>query len=218
MKEDGRKKKKSEATVENDEHGNPRVDRQPEMALVKKHESGAEEEGLKNGGQETGATSEDEIGAKEPSSERSGDQIREMKEINPRRRIFVSGLTQKTTSESIWDYFAQYGRIVETTVKVDENADKNTGYGFVTFKNEESAIEALKRRRQKIDGRKANVRKYRTRQDERRRKKSEATVKSNEHGNPWMDCQSKAAAVPRKGQQVTSQEDKDQNTRKRTRK
>ncbi|KAF4369653.1 hypothetical protein CsatB_001067 [Cannabis sativa] len=69
------------------------------------------------------------------------------------RKLFVRGLGAETTSESLRSLFATYGELDEAIVIFDKNTGKSKGYGFVTFKNADGALLALKEPSKKIDGR-----------------------------------------------------------------
>ncbi|PON73815.1 Splicing factor-like protein [Trema orientale] len=69
------------------------------------------------------------------------------------RKLFVRGLGAETTSESLRSLFASYGDLDEAIVIFDKNTGKSKGYGFVTFKNADGALLALKEPSKKIDGR-----------------------------------------------------------------
>ena len=49
--------------------------------------------------------------------------------------------------------FTSYGDLDEAIVIFNKNTDKSKGYGFVTFKNADGALLALKEPSKKIDGR-----------------------------------------------------------------
>ncbi|ERN11609.1 hypothetical protein AMTRI_Chr03g138750 [Amborella trichopoda] len=69
------------------------------------------------------------------------------------RKLFVRGLAWDTTSETLCDAFLVYGEIEEGAVIMDKAAGKSRGFGFVTYKDMESAQRALKEPSKLIDGR-----------------------------------------------------------------
>ncbi|CAK8567684.1 unnamed protein product [Lathyrus sativus] len=73
-----------------------------------------------------------------------------------RTKIFVGGLAWKTKTDTLKTYFDQFGEILEAVVIIDRNTRKSKGYGFVTFKDPNSAIIACKNPNPVIDGRRTN--------------------------------------------------------------
>lgn len=71
-------------------------------------------------------------------------------------KVFVGGLAWETQSEMLQRYFEQFGEILEAVVISDKNTGRSKGYGFVTFRNSESAIRACANPSPIIDGRRAN--------------------------------------------------------------
>jgi len=57
-------------------------------------------------------------------------------------RLFVGGLSQATTTESLFEYFAQLG-CSDCKVMWDHNTGKSKGFGFVTFPSREGPQVAL---------------------------------------------------------------------------
>ncbi|KJZ78708.1 hypothetical protein HIM_02099 [Hirsutella minnesotensis 3608] len=50
-------------------------------------------------------------------------------------KMFIGGLNWETTDESLRDYFAQFGEVVECTVMRDSSTGRSRGFGFLTFKD-----------------------------------------------------------------------------------
>ncbi|XP_054790458.1 uncharacterized protein LOC129303523 [Prosopis cineraria] len=71
-------------------------------------------------------------------------------------KIFVGGLAWETKRDSLKRYFEQFGEISEAVVITDRNTGASKGYGFVTFKEPDSAIRACQNPYPLIDGRRAN--------------------------------------------------------------
>ncbi|KAJ1689236.1 hypothetical protein LUZ63_013391 [Rhynchospora breviuscula] len=71
-------------------------------------------------------------------------------------KIFVGGLAWETQRDTMRRYFEQFGEILEAVVITDKNTGRSKGYGFVTFKDAESAFRALQDPTPVIDGRRAN--------------------------------------------------------------
>ncbi|KAL6527197.1 hypothetical protein OROGR_016287 [Orobanche gracilis] len=71
-------------------------------------------------------------------------------------KVFVGGLAWETQSETMRHYFEQFGEILEAVVITDKNSGRSKGYGFVTFRDSESARRACVDPAPIIDGRRAN--------------------------------------------------------------
>ncbi|XP_039041808.1 RNA-binding protein 38-like [Hibiscus syriacus] len=71
-------------------------------------------------------------------------------------KVFVGGLAWETPTEEMRCYFEQFGEILEAVIITDKNTGKSKGYGFVTFRDPESARKACVDPNPVIDGRRAN--------------------------------------------------------------
>ncbi|KAF8103149.1 hypothetical protein N665_0188s0102 [Sinapis alba] len=71
-------------------------------------------------------------------------------------KVFVGGLAWETPTEEMRRYFDQFGEILEAVIITDNNTRKSKGYGFVTFREANSATRAVGDPNPVIDGRKAN--------------------------------------------------------------
>ncbi|KAI3757036.1 hypothetical protein L6452_04569 [Arctium lappa] len=71
-------------------------------------------------------------------------------------KVFVGGLAWETQSETMHHYFEQFGEILEAVVITDKNTGRSKGYGFVTFRDPESASKSCVDPSPVIDGRRAN--------------------------------------------------------------
>ncbi|XP_051126378.1 uncharacterized protein LOC127248208 isoform X2 [Andrographis paniculata] len=71
-------------------------------------------------------------------------------------KVFVGGLAWETPTDVMRTYFQQFGEILEAVIINDKNTGKSKGYGFVTFRDPESARRACADPNPVIDGRRAN--------------------------------------------------------------
>ncbi|XP_039122666.1 RNA-binding protein 24-like isoform X2 [Dioscorea cayenensis subsp. rotundata] len=71
-------------------------------------------------------------------------------------KIFVGGLAWETQRDTMRRYFEQFGEILEAVVITDKHSGRSKGYGFVTFKDPDSAMRACQDPTPVIDGRRAN--------------------------------------------------------------
>ncbi|XP_076916245.1 glycine-rich RNA-binding protein GRP1A-like [Bidens hawaiensis] len=73
-------------------------------------------------------------------------------------RCFVGGLAWATTDQSLEEAFSKFGEILESKIINDRETGRSRGFGFLTFKDEQSmkdAIEAMNG--QSLDGRNITV-------------------------------------------------------------
>lgn len=71
-------------------------------------------------------------------------------------KVFVGGLAWETPTEELRRYFEQFGEILEAVIITDKNTGRSKGYGFVTFRDPESARRSVADPNPLIDRRRAN--------------------------------------------------------------
>ncbi|XP_070030699.1 probable RNA-binding protein ARP1 isoform X2 [Nicotiana sylvestris] len=71
-------------------------------------------------------------------------------------KVFVGGLAWETPKEAMREHFDKYGEILEAVIISDKLTGRSKGYGFVTFKEAESAKKACEDATPIINGRRAN--------------------------------------------------------------
>ncbi|KAF0891880.1 hypothetical protein E2562_011278 [Oryza meyeriana var. granulata] len=57
-------------------------------------------------------------------------------------RLFIGGLSQFATEDSLAEAFSQYGQVLEATIITDKMTNRPKGFGFVKFASEEEANKA----------------------------------------------------------------------------
>jgi len=73
-------------------------------------------------------------------------------------KIYVGNLAFSIDDEALRNLFSSYGEIEEAVVIKDRFSGRSKGFGFVTFKDEESAKKAISEMNDKeIEGRKLKV-------------------------------------------------------------
>ncbi|KAG7090053.1 hypothetical protein E1B28_011671 [Marasmius oreades] len=50
-------------------------------------------------------------------------------------KLFIGGLAGSVTSESMREFFSQYGRVIDSTVMLDRETGRSKGFGFVSLEN-----------------------------------------------------------------------------------
>ncbi|XP_047320238.1 probable RNA-binding protein ARP1 [Impatiens glandulifera] len=71
-------------------------------------------------------------------------------------KVFVGGLAWETPTDIMRRYFEQFGEILEAVIINDKYTGNSKGYGFVTFRDPESAKRSCVEANPIIDGRRAN--------------------------------------------------------------
>ncbi|CAO2047745.1 unnamed protein product [Urochloa humidicola] len=71
-------------------------------------------------------------------------------------KVFVGGLAWETNSDRLRRFYERFGDILEAVVITDRHSGRSKGYGFVTFREPESARKACEDPTPMIDGRRAN--------------------------------------------------------------
>ncbi|KAL6492755.1 hypothetical protein OROGR_032514 [Orobanche gracilis] len=71
-------------------------------------------------------------------------------------KVFVGGLAWETQTDTMKNYFQQFGEILEAVVIIDKATGRSKGYGFVTFREADAAMRACIDATPVIDGRRAN--------------------------------------------------------------
>ncbi|KAL8540231.1 hypothetical protein ACS0TY_001711 [Phlomoides rotata] len=73
-------------------------------------------------------------------------------------RCFVGGLAWSTTDQSLEQAFSQFGEVIESKIINDRETGRSRGFGFVTFKDEQSMRDAIEGMNgQDLDGRSITV-------------------------------------------------------------
>ena len=62
------------------------------------------------------------------------------------RKVFIGGLSYKTTEEGLRSFYSQWGELLDAVVMTDKNTGKSRGFGFVTYGDSSMVDEAMKNR------------------------------------------------------------------------
>ena len=80
------------------------------------------------------------------------------------KKLYVGGIAWKTTEDSLYDTFGQYGQLEEVKIITDRETGRSRGFGFVTFVNDEDANNAIDAMNgSELDGRNLTVNEARER-------------------------------------------------------
>ncbi|KAI5015325.1 small RNA-binding protein 11, chloroplastic-like [Hordeum vulgare subsp. vulgare] len=69
-------------------------------------------------------------------------------------KLFIGGLSQFATEDSLAEAFTRYGQVLEATIVTDKMTSRSKGFGFVKFASEEEANKA----REEMNGKVLNGR------------------------------------------------------------
>ena len=70
------------------------------------------------------------------------------------KKLFVGGLSFKTTEEGLADTFAKAGKVVSAVIITDRMTHRSKGFGFVEMANDDEADKAITMyNNQELDGR-----------------------------------------------------------------
>ncbi|XP_065566033.1 heterogeneous nuclear ribonucleoprotein A1, A2/B1 homolog [Artemia franciscana] len=78
---------------------------------------------------------------------------RDHRESEQFRKLFIGGLDQKTTEDSLRSHFGQWGEIVDAVVMRDPETKRSRGFGFVTYSRAAMVDDAQDARPHRVDGR-----------------------------------------------------------------
>jgi len=67
------------------------------------------------------------------------------------RKLFIGGLSYKTTKETLHEYYEQWGELVDSVVMQDKMTAKSRGFGFVTYRHGDALEKAMSHRPHVID-------------------------------------------------------------------
>ncbi|CAF0783203.1 unnamed protein product [Brachionus calyciflorus] len=72
-------------------------------------------------------------------------------------KVFVGGLPHGTQDMDVVNYFSRYGNVIEFKMMYDETKSKPRGFGFLTFEQEESAVQVLKQQYFQFNGKQIEI-------------------------------------------------------------
>lgn len=78
------------------------------------------------------------------------------------KRVFITFLPADTTNEMVVSHFSKFGSLRSAYVIKEPDTDECKGYGFALFKRVEDAIKATEERTQLINGKEAQVARFKT--------------------------------------------------------
>ncbi|CAI9773851.1 unnamed protein product [Fraxinus pennsylvanica] len=74
--------------------------------------------------------------------------------FNPSTKLFISGLSFRTTEESLRNAFKNFGKLVEVNLVMDKIANRPRGFAFLRYATEEESKKAIEGMHGKfLDGR-----------------------------------------------------------------
>lgn len=79
------------------------------------------------------------------------------REVEAMRKMFVGGLNRSSTDEDFFDYFAQFGNMVDKVVIKDPNTKTSRGFGFITYDASAAVENVFQNRPHELDGKTLDV-------------------------------------------------------------
>lgn len=79
-------------------------------------------------------------------------------------KIFVGGLPNDATDESLKSFFARYGQVEDVVIMYDQEKQRPRGFGFLTFDSEEAVEQAVKDHYVDFNGKKIECKRAEPRQ------------------------------------------------------
>ena len=74
------------------------------------------------------------------------------------KKLFVGGLSWGTSEDTLHAAFEKFGDVQEVKVITDRDSGRSRGFGFVTFENDQDALDAIDAMNgTELDGRTLNV-------------------------------------------------------------
>lgn len=68
------------------------------------------------------------------------------------QKIFVGGLAPSVTNASLKAFFSEYGNVMDAHVMFDRETNRNKGFGFVTFEDDDGVDRAMEATGQELEG------------------------------------------------------------------
>ncbi|CEM32238.1 unnamed protein product [Vitrella brassicaformis CCMP3155] len=72
-------------------------------------------------------------------------------------KLFIGGLSQETTKETLHEYFSRFGPLADAIVMYDSSTGRSRGFGFVTYADEPSMERCLRERKHQLDSKEVDV-------------------------------------------------------------
>lgn len=66
-----------------------------------------------------------------------------MPERDSDRKLFIGGLSRKTTEDDLWDYFTKYGLIDSLKIIIDSKTQISKGFAFIVFNSAEAVAKVI---------------------------------------------------------------------------
>lgn len=79
------------------------------------------------------------------------------REVEAMRKMFVGGLSRDTTEDTFFEYFGQFGTMVDKVIITDNATKQSRGFGFITYAESNSVEKVFSSRPHIIDGKQLDV-------------------------------------------------------------
>jgi len=79
------------------------------------------------------------------------------RECEAMRKMFVGGLARSTSEDSFFNYFGQFGEMVDKVIITDPHTKESRGFGFITYSKSEAVEQVFSSRPHVIDNKTLDV-------------------------------------------------------------
>ena len=79
------------------------------------------------------------------------------RECEAMRKMFVGGINRDTSEETFFDYFSQFGNMVDKVIILDPQTKASRGFGFITYDASDAVENVFQNRPHTVDGKTLDV-------------------------------------------------------------
>uniref|UniRef100_A0A915I8K3 RRM domain-containing protein n=1 Tax=Romanomermis culicivorax TaxID=13658 RepID=A0A915I8K3_ROMCU len=112
------------------------------------------------------------------------------------KRVYVSGIRDEHSEESLKTYFSTFGKVVGVEIAMDKKSGERRGFGFVTFTDNDPADKVVLTRQHMIDGKRCDCRKALTKEEMAKLQQLEADRKARSQRSRDSDAYEKNGYAP----------------------
>uniref|UniRef100_A0A8C9CNH0 RRM domain-containing protein n=1 Tax=Phocoena sinus TaxID=42100 RepID=A0A8C9CNH0_PHOSS len=88
--------------------------------------------------------------------------IKVTKNLYDARKMFIGGIPHDTSKQALLEYLAQFGEIIDFTIKTHPVSGVPRGFGFVLFKDHATVEKVLQVKEHKLDGKTIDLKRAKT--------------------------------------------------------
>lgn len=95
------------------------------------------------------------------------EQLDEQIEEERKKKLFIGNLSLGTSNESLYQYFIQFGPIINAYVICKPGTEESKGFGFVIYEDLDSVNDVMKIKKHYLDGKKIICSKFKNKQEQK---------------------------------------------------